>query len=230
MQRLTAGLGVGAWSDQARRLAKELNPLVASPSAPREPVAALDALGPSLMPRTARLQGVAMGLSVLGTRATTGLVDTLTRTAMPADAPLPAQLAARAALGGAGAVLAAIPERDGQKLWVATVRSTGRLLRDGAAGGAVHDLSRFMQQRYPTRRATRPLAAGAVSTAGLLYRAGRRLAVREPVVGHRSLPPSTLPHAVATSYGVTAAGMGLARGFARSRGALESYFGPGRSK
>jgi uncharacterized membrane protein len=49
-------------------------------------------------------------------------------------------------------------------------------------------------------------------------------------VGHRSLPTSTLPGAVATSYGVTAAGMGLARGFARSRGALESYFGPGRSK
>ena len=76
MQRLTAGLGVGAWSDQARRLARELNPLAASPSAPREPVVALDALGPSLMPRTARLQGVAMGLSVLGTRATTGVVET----------------------------------------------------------------------------------------------------------------------------------------------------------
>jgi uncharacterized membrane protein len=230
MQRLKARLRLAAWSDQARPLARELNLLVASPSAPREPVAALDALGPSLMPRTTRLQGMAMGLSVLGTRATTGVVETLTRTAVPADAPLPAQLAARAALGGAGAVLAAIPERDGQKLWVATVRFTGRLLRDGAAGGAVHDLGRFLQRRYPTRRATRPLAAGAVSTAGLLYRAGRRLAAREPVLGHRSLPASTLPGAVATSYGVTAAGMGLARGFCRSRGALESYFGPGRSK
>jgi hypothetical protein len=147
MQRLNAELRVIAWSAQARRLARELNPLVASPSAPREPVAALDALGLSLMPRTARLQGIAMGLSVLGTRATTGLVETLTRTAVPADAPLAAQLAARAALGGAGAVLAAVPERDGQKLWVASVRSTGRLLRDGAAGGAVHDLGRFLQRR-----------------------------------------------------------------------------------
>jgi hypothetical protein len=54
MQRLNAELRVIAWSAQARRLARELNPLVASPSAPREPVAALDALGPSLMPRTAR--------------------------------------------------------------------------------------------------------------------------------------------------------------------------------
>jgi uncharacterized membrane protein len=133
-------------------------------------------------------------------------------------------------LGGAGAVLAAVPERDGQKLWVASVRSAGRLLRDGAVGGAVHDLGRFLQRRYPTRRATRPLAAGVVGTAGLLYRASRRLAAREPVVQRSSLPTSMLPGALATSLGVTAAGMGLARGFARSRGALESYFGPGRSK
>ena len=230
MQRLTAGLGVGAWSDQARRLARELNPLVVSPSAPREPVAALDALGPSLMPRTARLQGIAMGLSVLGIRATTGVVETLTRTAVPADAALPAQLAARAMVGGAGAVLAAVPERDGQKLWVAGVRSTGRLLRDGAVGGAVHDLGRFVQRRYPTRRVTRPLAAGVVGTAGLLYRASRRLAAREPFVPRSSLPTSMLPGALATSLGVTAAGTGLARGFGWSRGALESYLGPGRSK
>jgi uncharacterized membrane protein len=230
MPRLNAELRVVAWSAQARRLARELNPLVASPSAPREPVAALDALEPSLMPRTARLQGVAMGLCVLGTRATTGVVETLTRTAVPADAPLPAQLAARAVLGGAGAVLAAVPEREGQKLWVASVRSTGRLLRDGAAGGAVHELGRFLQRRYPTRRATRPLAAGLVSSAGLLYRAGRLLAARESVLDRSSLPTSMLPGALATSYGVTAAGMGLARGFARSRSALESYFGPGRSK
>jgi hypothetical protein len=35
---------------------------------------------------------------------------------------------------------------------------------------------------------------------------------------------------LATSYVVTTAGMGLARGFVWSRGALESYFGPGPSK
>jgi uncharacterized membrane protein len=230
MQRLNAGLRAGVWSDQARRLAREMNPLAATPSAPREPVAALDALGPSLMPRTARLQGVAIGLSVLGTRAATGVVETLTRTAVPADAPLPKQLAARAALGGAGAVLAAVPERDGQKLWVASVRSAGRLLRDGAVGGAVHDIGRFVQRRYPTRRVTRPLAAGVVGTAGLLYRASRRLAAREPFVQRSSLPTSMLPGALATSLGVTAAGTGLARGFGWSRGALESYLGPGRSK
>ena len=39
-----------------------------------------------------------------------------------------------------------------------------------------------------------------------------------------------LPGALATSYAVRAAGTGLARGFAWSGGALESYLGPGRSK
>ena len=40
------------------------------------------------MPRTSRLQGIAMGLSVLGARATAGAAERLTRVAMPAEAPL----------------------------------------------------------------------------------------------------------------------------------------------
>jgi uncharacterized membrane protein len=218
-------------SDRLRRLAGWLNPVAASPAAPRETVAAVDALGPSLAPRSGRLQGVAMGLSVLGTRVTTAVVETLTRTAVPADAPLAAQLTARGVLTGAGAALAAVPERDGQKLWVASLRSTGRLVRDSAAGGAVHDLGRFLERRHPTRRAITPLAVGAASTAALLYRAGRRPDVQEPTADQRPLPPATtLPGALTTSYAVTAAGMGIARGFVWSRGALEDYFGPGRSK
>jgi hypothetical protein len=41
------------------------NPVVASPAAQPEMVAALDALGPSLVPRTSVLESVSMGLSVL---------------------------------------------------------------------------------------------------------------------------------------------------------------------
>jgi len=231
MQRLNAVLGNDRWSDQAKRLARWLNPAGALPAAPREPLAALDALGPSLMPRTWRVQGVVMGVSVLGTRATSRVVDKLTRTAVPADAPLPEQLAARAVLGGAGAALAALPERDGQHFWAATARSTGQLLREGAAAGVVHDLGRWLQRRYPGGRAIRPLTVGAVSTAGLLYRAGCRVAARDAAVDRWPLPPTTmLPGALATSYVVTAAGTGLARGFAWSGIALESYLGPGPSK
>jgi hypothetical protein len=138
---------------------------------------------------------------------------------------------ARAVIGGAGAALATVPERHCQRLWVASLRSTGILLRDGAAGGAVHDVGRWAQQRYPSQRAVRPLAFSAVRTAGLLYRAGRRLPAREAAADR--LPPAqtrTPPGTLATSYVVTTVGTGLARGFTWSRGALESYFGPGPSK
>jgi uncharacterized membrane protein len=223
---------VGAhWSGQLQELARWLNPVAASPAAPRETVAALDAFGPSLMPRTARLQGIAMGLAVLGARATTSVVEKLTRMAVPADAPLPAQLAARAVIGGAGVALAAVPERHCQRLWVASLRSTGQLLRDAAAGAIAHDLGRWVQRRYPEQRAVRPVAVSAIHTAGLLYRAGRRLPTREAPVDRWPLPKTaTLPGALATSYLVTTVGTGLAQGFAWSRRELESYFGPGPSK
>ena len=231
MRRLTVVLREGGQWDQARRLAKGLNPVAVSPATPRETVAALDAWGPSLMPRTARLQGIAMGLGMLGARATSGVAERLTRMVAPADAPLPAQLLARAVIGGAGAALAAVPERHSRHLWVASMRSTGLLLRDGAAGGAIHDLGRWLEHRYPGQRGIRPLTGGAVHTAGLLYRAGRRLPARGVAVDRGRLPGTTdMAETLATSYVVTTIGTGLARGFVRSRGALESYFGPGPSK
>jgi uncharacterized membrane protein len=231
MRRLDAVLGEARGSDQVQELARWLNPLAASPAAPRETVAALDAFGPSLMPRTARLHGVAMGLGMLGARATTGAVEKLTRLAVPAAAPLRAQLVARAVIGGAGAALAAVPERHCHRLWVASLRSTGQLLRDGAAGAAVHDVGRWVQRRYPSQPAVRPIAVAAMHTAGLLYRAGRRLPTRPAAEDRWPRPQtSTLPSALATSYAVTTVGTGLARGFVFTRGALESYFGPGPSK
>jgi uncharacterized membrane protein len=231
MRRLNSLVGGVDWSEQARRLARWQNPVVASPAAPLESVAALDALTPSLMPRTSRLQGVSMGLSVLAARSTTAVVEQLTRMAVPADAPFARQVAARAAIGGAGTALAALPERDGQRLWVASLRSTGLLLRAGAAGGALHDLGRYVQRRYPARRAIRPLATSAALTGGLLWWGGRRLAAREAAVARWPLPQTTtLPATLATSYVVTAVGTGLARGFVRSRNALESYLGPEPSK
>jgi uncharacterized membrane protein len=231
MQRLSSVLGEVDWSDRLRRLARWQNPVVASPAAPLETFAALDAVGPSLMPRTSTLQGVSMGLSVLGARATTGVVERLTRTVVPAEAPLARQLVARAAVGGAGVALAALPERDGERLWAASARTAGRLLRAGAAGGAIHDLGRAVQGRYPAQRAIRPVVVSAALGAGLLYWGARRLAAREAAVERWPLPQTTtLPATLATSYVVTAVGTGLTKGFVWSRGALESYVGPGPSK
>jgi uncharacterized membrane protein len=231
MRRLSSVLGEVDWSDRLRRLARWQNPVVASPGAPLETVSALDALGPSLMPRTSALQGVSMGLSVLGARATTGVVERLTRTVVPAEAPLARQLVARAAVGGAGVALATLPERDGERLWTASARTAGLLLRAGAAGGALHDLGRYLQGRYPAQRAVRPVAVSAALSAGLLYWGGRRLAAREAAVQRWPLPQTTtVPATLATSYAVTAVGSGLTRGFVFTRGALESYFGPGPGK
>ena len=62
------------------------------------------------------------------------------------------------------------------------MRSTGRLLRDGAAAGAVNDLGFWLLRRYPDRPAVRPMVVCATSTAGLLYRAGRRPATHDRAV------------------------------------------------
>jgi uncharacterized membrane protein len=224
-------VGEAGWSERVRRLAGWLNPVVASPAAPLESFAALDALGPSLMPRTSRLQGIAMGVSVLGARATASAAERLTNMVVPAEGPLGKQLAARTLIAAGGATLASLPERDGERLWVASARTAGRLLRAGAAGGVVHDLGRALQGRYPTQRAVRPLVVSGALTSGLLWWGARRLQASEAAVQRWPLPQTTtLPATLATSYAVTAVGTGLTRGFVWSRGALESYFGPGLSK
>jgi uncharacterized membrane protein len=224
-------VGAEGWSGQARRLAGWLNPVVSSPAAPLETFAALDAVGPSLMPRTSRLQGIAMGLGTLGARATTGAAERLTNMVVPAEAPLGRRLATRALIGAGGTALAMLPKRDGDRLWLASVQTTGRLLRAGAAGGAVHDLGEALQGRYPAQRAVRPLVVSAALTSGLLFWGARRMRASEAAVQRWPLPQATtLPATLATSYAVTAVGTGLTRGFVWSRRAMESYFGPGPSK
>jgi uncharacterized membrane protein len=231
MLRATVLLRERGWEANARRLARVLSPVAVSPAAPREVVAALDAWGPSLMPRSARMRGVTMGLGILGARATSGVAERLTRMLVAADAPLPARLAAWAVVGGAGAALAAVPERHRGKLWVASLQSTGLLLRDGAAGGVVHDVGRWLHGRYPDQQGVRPLTGGVLHSAGLLYRVSRRLPSPGRAGERRSRPePAEVAETLATSYVVTTVGMGLAHGFGWSRSALESYLGPGPSK
>jgi uncharacterized membrane protein len=231
MRRLTTVVRDVDWPGRTRRLAGWLNPVVASPAAPLETIAALDALGPSLMPRTSRLAGVSMGLSVLAARSTTSVVERLTSIVVPADAPLGRQLAARAAVGGVGTALVRMPQRDGERLWTASARSAGRLLRAGAAGGVIHDLGRYVQERYPAQRAVRPMAASAALSGGLLWWGGRRLRAREAAIERWPLPQTTtVPATIATSYAVTAVGTGLSKGFMATRNLLEGYFGPGPGK
>src|SRR5215207_4956540 len=114
MQRGSLTLGYGGWLRRTRRLAGWLNPVLASPAAPAESLAAVNALAPSLMPRTSRLDGIVIGSSVLGARALSSAVESLARTAAPPVAPLRRQLVVRGVIGVTGVALARIPERDGQ--------------------------------------------------------------------------------------------------------------------
>jgi uncharacterized membrane protein len=231
MRQLSSVVGAVDWPGQGRRLAGWLNPVVASPAAPLETFAALDALGPSLMPRTSRLQGISMGLSVLGARVAAGAAERLTRAAVPAGAPIGRQLATRALIGAGGTALTLLPERDGERLWMASLRTAGRLLRAGAAGGAVHDLGHGLQERYPAQRAMRPLVVSAALSGGLVWWGVRRMRASEATVQRWPLPQTTtLPATLGTSYAVTAVGTGLTRAFIFTRGTMESYFGPGPSK
>src|SRR5215213_389523 len=145
MQRGSLTLGYGGWIRRTRRLVGWLNPVLASPAAPTESLAAVNALAPSLMPRTARLDGIVIGCSVLGARALTSAVESLARTAAPADARLRRQLVVRGVIGVAGAALARIPERDDQHVSIAAARSAGALVRAGAAGGVVHEVGRWLE-------------------------------------------------------------------------------------
>jgi uncharacterized membrane protein len=225
MQRGSPTLGQVEWLQRARRLAGWLNPVLASPAAPAESLAAINALAPSLMPRTSRLDGIVIGCSVLGARAVTSGVESLARTAAPADATLRRQLLVRGLIGAAGAALARIPERDGQHVSIAAARSAGLLIRAGAAGGAVHEVGRWLQQRHPGRHPVRQAVVGAASAALLLNRTRRR----RPQ-DRAGRPAAATVDTLATAAIVTAAGTIVGRSFVRTGQALEAYLGPGRSK
>jgi alkylation response protein AidB-like acyl-CoA dehydrogenase len=61
-----------------------------------------------------------MGLSALGARATATAAVRLTNVAVPDEATLGRQPATRAPIGVGGTALASLPERDGERLWVAS--------------------------------------------------------------------------------------------------------------
>ncbi len=219
------------WSDGLRRVAQWLNPVTSSPAAPFETGAFLDSFGPSLMPRTSALQGFMTGLAVLTARASTAQVEQITGTMVPTDATLARKVGARAAVAGTGIAAAALPERDGERLWRSGLRSGGRLLWAGALGGALYDVGTHLRDRFPSRRGIRPALVSGAATAGVAVWASRRLARRKQEIARWPVAQqNTLPRAIVAGTLVTAAGSGLARGYVFTRSSLVGYLGPGRSK
>ncbi len=220
-----------AASDVVRRVARSMNPVVASPSAPLESYAALDALSPSLMPRTSALMGTGMGLSALAARVATRAAEQVVRAVVTPGAPVGRRLLSRAVVGGVGAALAALPDRPDERLWKATLRSSGRLLYGGAIGGAVHDVGGWAAERYPTQRAVQPVAASLALSGGLVAWGARRVATREAAIQPWPVPQTiTLAKSLAVMATVTAVGSGLDRAATATHDALCAYLGPGPSK
>lgn len=212
-------------------VARWLNPVIGSPAGPLETSVFIDSFGPSLMPRTSVHQGVATGLSVLAARAVTKVADVPFAGMVPSDAGLARRLVMRGVMGGTGRGLAAIPEVEGETMWRSTARTSGGLIRAAALGGAIYDVGIWLRDKNEAKTPLQPVIVTAAAVGAVLYRARRRLTVRESEVGKWPIPQtSTIPAALGTSVVVTAAGSAISRGYRVTRDGWIGYLGPGVSK
>jgi uncharacterized membrane protein len=214
-----------------QRIARWINPVIGSPAGPLETTVFVDSFGPSLMPRTSVHQGVATGLSVLAARAVTKVADVPYAVMVPDDAGLARQLAMRGVMGGVGESLAGIPEIEGETMWRSGARTSGRLIRAAAIGGAIYDAGIWLRDRNQSRPALTPVLVTAATAGGVLYWAQRRLSIRQSEVGKWPIPQTeTIPAALGTAVVVTAVGSAASRGYRMSRDGWINYLGPGWSK
>ncbi len=212
-------------------VARWLNPLTGSPASALETTVFLDSFGPSLMPRTSVHQGLATGLSVLAARGVTKVAEIPFNAVVPPDAGLAAHLTGRAVMGAAGVALSELPEKDGETMWMTTARTSGRIVRAAALGGAIYDLGISVRKRYGSDSPLQPLVLTGSMLAGVLFWAQRRRTVRQEEVGKWPIPQEiTIPTAVGTAIVVSNVGRAVGWGFKESRSALINYLGPGWSK
>jgi uncharacterized membrane protein len=222
---------MAATSTRALDIARGLNPITGSPSSVIETAALLDSFGYSLMPRTSVHQGMAAGLATLMGRMVGVGVEWATDALVSPQRPLPARLAARAALGAVGAGLQRLPQHEDAALWHAGLRTGGELLRLGSLGGALFDVGTFLERRYPAQRWVRPALVTGAGAAATLILARRRLAERKAAIKRWPVDQqATVPAALGIGGAVYAVGVGLTRGYATSRNGLVRYLGPGLAK
>jgi len=153
-------------------------------------------------------------------------VESVTGSIVNKDDPLSHHLLMRGFLGFVGSAFAGLPERDGETLTRAGLRSGGKLLRAGAIGGALYDLGRVSQERYPASSVARPAVVSAAATAGVLFWSKQRLDLRKGEVERWPMPqPNELLPGVATSLVVTTIGAGGSKAFMATRSGWMSFFG-----
>lgn len=224
-------MDAGAAKAMARSLAapvgRWLQPDLASPAAPLSTVAWLDSFTPSLMPRTSVLQGIVGGASILAARATASRAERILSPLLGPPTALPRRLGVRAAAAALGAGLAALPEREEDPDWRASLRGAGTVVASIAAGGAIHDVGRAAWRFTPGEGALRTTVATSSVAAGLALWAQRRLHERTVAVEPWPIEQrNRLPEAAAVSAVVVAVGRVIGEGIGLTRRGLRRWLGP----
>ena len=212
----------------ANELAKAINPLLSSPSAPLQSTALVDAYGPSLMPRATMHQGMAAGLAVLASTLVNAPVHWLASRLAPPETPIGWRLLARGGIAAAGYSLANISETDDEHTLVSSVRSIGDLTVAAAIGGMVYEATEEGRRRFPAKGPWRPLTIGAAGAGYALYRSAKSLKTRSTVIQRWTDDdkPANLAGTVGLGVTVSAVGLLLGKAFRASAKGTADFFGP----
>ncbi|MFV0315620.1 MAG: alpha/beta-hydrolase family protein [Microthrixaceae bacterium] len=212
----------------ASELAKAVNPLVSSPSAPLQTQALVDAYGASLMPRATMHQGMAAGLAVLAAGAINAPLHWAASRIAPENTPIGWRLLARGGLAAAGYSLANLTETEDEHTLVSTVRSLGDMTVAAALGGMVFEATNESRVRFPAKGPVRPLLIGAAGVGYTLYRSSRSLKARSAIIQRWTDEdkPASLVGSVGIGAGVTTVGVLLAKAFRASGKGTADFFGP----
>ncbi len=214
----------------ATRAVERLNPVVGGPSAPLKTRALLAAFGPSLMPRAALHQGMAVGLSVLAADVIGRGADAAIRRVVSDDAAFSVRVGARVAVAAAGFALSRLPETENEPTSTASIRAAGQLASAGAMGGLVYETGMELRRRVPPQSALRPVISGVAGFAAAMGYANVLLTKRQSVIQAWSDDDkrATLASSIGIGFAVASVGRVTAMGFFASRREIIGYFGDGR--
>ncbi len=205
------------------------NPITGSPSAPLELRALFSSFAPSLMPRAALHQGVAIGASVLAADMVSSAVDGGIKKVVPNSSPLAMRIGVRAVVTAAGLAVSKIPETDDETTLKASIRTAGRLAAAGAVGGVIYQSSIALKDQFPAKSPVRPLIGTAAGVAAAMVYSKDLLTERQSVITPWTATEkrATLPASMAIGLGVAAVGKGIGKGFLASRREMVNYMGDG---
>ena len=209
------------------KLADRLNPITSGPAAPMKAGAALDAYGPSLMPRSSMHQGIAAGLAVLVAEAIGLAVNAGIRRVAPDSSPLAWRIGARAAVAAGGAAIGRISELEDESTAKASLRSAGRLVSVAALGGIIHEVGQEAGSKVDTPLV--PIVTGLGGFAFVASRWGKELETRKGVIARwtEDDKPANLGTSLAIGFGVASGGRLFGKGYSASRRSLVDFFGHG---